>query len=111
MDRTTLRLHTTAKLAAHLRHPVYCILGNHDFIEFVPFLEEAGLTFLLNETVPIEHKGAEIYLSGVDDPHFYETDNLHKTRDLDPAQLRCRSCWPTRRNCIARPQRQATTSC
>ena len=51
----------------------------------MPFLEEAGLTFLLNETVPIERNGATLYLSGVDDPHFYETDNLHKTRATIPS--------------------------
>lgn len=73
-------LEQSARLAAHLRPPVYAILGNHDFIEFVPELEAAGLSFLLNETVALERAGAKIYLSGVDDPHFYETDNLHKTR-------------------------------
>jgi predicted MPP superfamily phosphohydrolase len=70
----------SARLAATLRPPVYAILGNHDFIEFVPPLEEAGLTFLLNETVKLERGGETIYLSGVDDPHFYETDNLEKAR-------------------------------
>ena len=73
-------LEQATRLAAHLRPPVYAILGNHDFIEFVPELEAAGLSMLLNETVPLERDGATIYLSGVDDPHFYETDNLHKAR-------------------------------
>lgn len=75
----------SAQLAAYLRPPVYAILGNHDFIEFVPPLEEAGLTFLLNETVRLERDGAAIYLSGVDDPHFYETDNLQKSRAEIPS--------------------------
>ncbi|MBK8047214.1 MAG: metallophosphoesterase family protein [Anaerolineales bacterium] len=75
----------TRQLTAYLRPPVYAILGNHDFIEFVPELEAGGLTFLLNETVPIRRGDAVIYLSGVDDPHFYETDNLEKTRANIPA--------------------------
>ena len=72
------------KIVPHLRHPAYAILGNHDFLEFVPPMEEMGLPFLLNETVTLERDGERIYLSGVDDPHFYETDNLQKTGDVIP---------------------------
>lgn len=80
-----LALDYAAQLVKQLKPPVYAILGNHDFIEFVPPLEHAGYTFLLNETVAIEREGAKLYLSGIDDPHFYETDNLHRTRDAIPA--------------------------
>lgn len=80
-----LALDYAARLVKHLKPPVYAILGNHDFIEFVPPLEDAGYTFLLNETVAIERNGARLYLSGVDDPHFYETDNLHRARESIPA--------------------------
>ncbi|HRW50417.1 MAG: metallophosphoesterase [Caldilineaceae bacterium] len=80
-----LALEYAAELVRHLKPPVYAILGNHDFIEFVPPLEAAGYTFLLNETVVLEREGARLYLSGVDDPHFYETDNLHSTRQAIPA--------------------------
>ncbi len=72
------------KLIPHLQQPAYAILGNHDFLEIVPSLEEMGLPFLLNETVTLKRGGQRIYLSGVDDPHYYETDNLHKTGDLIP---------------------------
>jgi predicted MPP superfamily phosphohydrolase len=74
-----------ARLIRAVKSPQYGILGNHDFIEFVPYLEEAGLPVLLNETVPIERDGQSIYLSGVDDPHFYETDNLQRARENIPA--------------------------
>ena len=80
-----LAIAETIKLIPHLKAPVYAVLGNHDFIEFVPPLEAAGLTFLLNETVALSRGEAMIYLSGVDDPHLYETDNLHKTGDSIPA--------------------------
>jgi len=72
-------------LAGALRPPVYAVLGNHDFLEMVPPLEEAGVRFLLNETVALERGGDRVYLSGVDDPYFYETDNLQKARDAVPA--------------------------
>ena len=65
-----------AKVMPHIRPPAYAILGNHDFIEIVPDLEEMGLRFLLNENAMIERDGAAIYLVGIDDPHFYETDNF-----------------------------------
>lgn len=79
-----LAIDYAARLVKHLKLPVYAVLGNHDFIEFVPPLEAAGYTFLLNETVVIERGDAKLYLSGVDDPHFYETDNLYRTRDAIP---------------------------
>lgn len=82
----TLALEETSKLIPYLKAPVYAVLGNHDFIEFVPTLEKAGLCFLLNETVVLERGDADIYLSGVDDPHLYETDNLHKTGDKIPGR-------------------------
>ncbi|MEM8863820.1 MAG: metallophosphoesterase [Chloroflexota bacterium] len=60
-----------------LKKPVYCILGNHDFIEFVkPLEDEAGMTFLINESVPIEKDGEVIWLTGVDDPHLYQLDDF-----------------------------------
>ena len=80
-----LALEETKKLIPHLVPPVYAVLGNHDFIEFVPPLEASGMTFLLNETVELRRGDASIFLSGVDDPHLYETDNLHKSGDAIPA--------------------------
>jgi uncharacterized protein len=74
----------TIKLSKHLKPPIYAVLGNHDFIEFVPPLDAVGIQFLLNETVTLSRGAAAIYLSGVDDPHLYETDNLQKTGDEIP---------------------------
>jgi predicted MPP superfamily phosphohydrolase len=79
-------LEQTARLVGALEAPAYGVLGNHDFIEFVPTLEEAGLRMLLNETVVIEGtRGGRLHLSGVDDPHFYEADSLDKVSDGLPA--------------------------
>ena len=72
------------KLIPHIRGPRFAVLGNHDFISFVPPMEAAGLPFLLNETVELRRGDEAIYLSGVDDPHFYETHNLQKAGDAIP---------------------------
>lgn len=73
-----LAVEHTSRVVEALTAPSYGVLGNHDFIEFVPPLERAGLRFLLNETVAVEYKGANLYLSGVDDPHFYRAESLER---------------------------------
>lgn len=68
-------------LCLSLNAPTYAILGNHDAIEMVPLLEAGGLQLLLNERVTLTRDDHEIVLLGVDDPHYYETDNLEKAMD------------------------------
>lgn len=68
------------RLASHLKSPAYAILGNHDFLEQVVYLEEVGLRVLLNEAEAIEHKGQRLWICGVDDPHFFQTDDLVRAR-------------------------------
>ncbi|MGE4490505.1 MAG: metallophosphoesterase, partial [Kiritimatiellales bacterium] len=65
-------------LRRSIQTETYAVLGNHDAVEMVPTLEEGGIRLLLNEHVLIERKGQLIALIGVDDPHYYETDNLEK---------------------------------
>lgn len=74
----------TLELLPGLDAPVYAILGNHDFLELVPPLERAGVRFLLNEVVALEHGGDTLYLGGVDDPYFYRTHDLAGVRDAIP---------------------------
>ena len=58
-------------------HPTrFAILGNHDFLEKVALLEEAGLPFLLNESTPIERGSSRLWICGIDDPHFFRTHDL-----------------------------------
>jgi predicted MPP superfamily phosphohydrolase len=73
-----------AGLRMHIDRPVYGVLGNHDFVEMVPDLEDLDMRILLNESVAIEHKGAAIHLAGIDDPHYYRADNLEKAADGIP---------------------------
>lgn len=69
-----------------LLHPVrFAVLGNHDVLEKVSPLEEAGLPFLLNEARPIERDGKRLWICGVDDPHFFRTHDLVRARALVPS--------------------------
>ncbi len=67
-----------ARLRLHLKGEVISILGNHDFIEMVPGLEASGVRVLLNEATVVERDGAQLHLAGIDDPHYYQVDNLEK---------------------------------
>ena len=67
-----------ARVATHLKRPIYAVLGNHDTIQMVPGLEAMGIRVLLNECEPIVRKDQRIYLAGIDDAHFFRVDNIEK---------------------------------
>jgi uncharacterized protein len=67
-----------ARVRAHLKGPVYGVLGNHDSIRMVPELEEMGIRILLNECESISRSDEAIYLAGIDDAHYYRVDNIEK---------------------------------
>lgn len=73
-------LERTAQIIRTVNAPygIFGILGNHDFIEFVPGLESSGIKMLLNEAVPVKKDGAEIWLVGVDDAHLYDCHDIPK---------------------------------
>ncbi|MGB8274431.1 MAG: metallophosphoesterase [Alphaproteobacteria bacterium] len=73
-----------ARLRAHLKDPVYAVLGNHDTIRMVPGLEDMGVRMLLNESETIVRGGARIHLAGIDDAHFYGVDNIEKAAGRIP---------------------------
>jgi Icc-related predicted phosphoesterase len=50
-----------ARALAHLKGPVYGVLGNHDTIRMVPELEEMGIRILLNECESISRGDEAIY--------------------------------------------------
>ncbi|NDV19271.1 metallophosphoesterase [Pseudodesulfovibrio sp. JC047] len=60
----------------HCEMGTYAILGNHDFIEEIPYFEAAGVPVLLNESVHFSRGKHALYLAGVDDPHFYGLDDI-----------------------------------
>ncbi len=65
-------------------HGHWGVLGNHDFLEFVPALEASGTGMLVNEAVPIRKDGAEIWLAGVDDAHLYNCHDIPKALSKVP---------------------------
>lgn len=68
----------TLRIMQHVERPVFAILGNHDFLDMVPPLEAGGIRFLVNESVAITRGPNAIYLAGVDDNHYYATDDLRR---------------------------------
>jgi len=68
------------RIAVALGPGTLAILGNHDIIEIVPHLEEAGLRVLLNENTALERDGQNLYFAGTDDPHFYRTHDFESAR-------------------------------
>ncbi len=64
---------------------IVAILGNHDYLECVPGLESRGIKMLLNEAVAVERKGEKLWIVGVDDPHYYEVDDLERAVQPVPA--------------------------
>jgi uncharacterized protein len=57
------------------KYGCYGILGNHDFLEFVPQLEVNGIKILLNESVAVTKDGEQFFVIGLDDAHFYGLQN------------------------------------
>lgn len=79
-----LSLELMGRLIPHLPKPRFAVLGNHDFIEKVAFLEAAGLPVLLNESAVIERAGLRLWICGVDDPHYFRTHDLARARVAVP---------------------------
>lgn len=55
---------------------IIAIMGNHDCLEMIEPLEEAGLTVLINDSKAIERNGEKIWIVGVDDPHYFKCHDL-----------------------------------
>jgi uncharacterized protein len=73
-----------AALHAHLKGPLYGVLGNHDSIRMVPAMEEMGIRMLLNEAVAIPRGTERIHLAGIDDAHYFRVDNIEKAAAAVP---------------------------
>ena len=64
--------------------PLYGVLGNHDSIRMLPAIEAMGIRLLMNEAVVLKREDDELWLAGIDDPHYYRADNLEKASDDIP---------------------------
>jgi predicted MPP superfamily phosphohydrolase len=67
-----------------LKGPVYGALGNHDTIRMVTDLERLGMRMLVNETTTIQRGDQTINLAGIDDAHYFRTDNIEKAAAVIP---------------------------
>ena len=73
-----------ARVRAHLKDPIYGVLGNHDTICMVPGMEEMGIRMLQNEAETIARGDQRIHLAGIDDAHYYRVDNIEKVASQFP---------------------------
>lgn len=72
-----------SRLMEVINSSTYGVLGNHDSIRMVPGLEEMGINMLINETESIELNGMRIHLSGIDDAHYFQVDDIElAARDI-----------------------------
>ncbi len=67
-----------ARVRREIPGPVYGVLGNHDFVEMIEGLEAMDIHMLMNEATLIERGSAKLHIAGIDDPHYYQVDNLEK---------------------------------
>lgn len=72
------------KIVSAVKPPRLAILGNHDFIEKVPYFEHIGLPVLLNESTFLERDGQRLWFAGIDDPHFFQSDDMARSRASVP---------------------------
>jgi len=73
-----------ARLRAHVKAPVYGVLGNHDTIQMIPGLEAMGIRMLLNECEALARGDQRIHLVGIDDAHYFRVDNIEKAASPVP---------------------------
>ena len=66
------------------KSPAYSVLGNHDTIQLLPYLEDLGIQVLLNESVTLQRAQQIIHLSGIDDAHYFKVDNIEKASEHVP---------------------------
>ncbi len=59
---------------------VFAVLGNHDSIEMSAGFAAMDIRFLNNESIWLERGGARILLAGIDDAHFYRTEDFTPLR-------------------------------
>lgn len=67
-----------AQLLSAVSSPKLAVLGNHDSISLIPWLEARGCRVLMNESATLNVDGATLTVAGVDDYHYFRLANLEK---------------------------------
>ncbi|MFK7962942.1 MAG: metallophosphoesterase [Burkholderiaceae bacterium] len=80
-------LQALQQVRAALDSDIYCVLGNHDSLRMLPSIEAMDMSVLMNETVMLKRESASLALIGVDDPHYFRTDNLSWATRNVPADV------------------------
>ncbi len=77
-DLTEIAVERTRQITETLlsRGAVYGLLGNHDRYEMGLLLEAWGVRMLVNEEAVLEKDGQTLSLVGIDDCHYYKSDDL-----------------------------------
>lgn len=68
-------------------HPKDCILGvlgNHDPWKSIEAMEAMGIRMLVNEAFSIERNGQSLWILGLDDAHFFESDDFERANQTVP---------------------------
>ncbi|MFP4586530.1 MAG: CDP-archaeol synthase [Desulfohalobiaceae bacterium] len=68
---------------------ILAVLGNHDCLEMVETLQDAGARVLINEACKIHRDTQHIWISGVDDPHYYQCHDLEQAFQDIPSKDFC----------------------
>jgi predicted MPP superfamily phosphohydrolase len=66
------------RLRSAIKSEAYAVLGNHDTLRLVPGMEAMGYRLLMNEWTKLTRSAEAIYLSGIDDAHYYRMENFHR---------------------------------
>jgi predicted MPP superfamily phosphohydrolase len=67
---------------------VFAVLGNHDSGEMAGIFEALGIRMLVNETATLQRGDEALHLTGVDDVHYYYTDDAAVALRYAPAGCR-----------------------
>jgi len=57
---------------------VLAVLGNHDTVKMAAHLGDMGVRLVANETIVLQRGANTISITGIDDPHYYYTDETVK---------------------------------
>ena len=63
---------------------IFAVLGNHDCADMVDTMEDMGIAVLINESSSIKRGNSEIYITGLDDVHYYYTDATKAALEAAP---------------------------
>lgn len=66
------------------REGCLAILGNHDTVFMVDPFEQMGIRVLANETIELTRGDESLYITGVDDPHYYYTPMASEALETAP---------------------------